>query len=170
MVEVLKSGALQTHLPGVRFIHLSRRDIFAQAVSFAIARQTDKWTSHGAAQCVPEYDRAMLRDCLNAFVREDVDLALHVVRADAAVDDLLEQVFRELLSYMAQNPDTITRALRVIFISKYLERVADHATNIAEDVVYLVEGEIIRHKVNLNQTYSSGLTRKVHSLLLHRWN
>jgi len=87
----------------------------------------------------------MLRDCLNAFVREDVDLALRVVRSDEAVDDLLEQVFRELISFMAENPATITRALRIIFISKYLERVADHATNIAEMVVFMVKGKSIRH-------------------------
>jgi phosphate transport system protein len=87
----------------------------------------------------------MLRDCLNAFVREDVDLALRVVRSDEAVDDLLEQVFRELISFMAENPATITRALRIIFIAKYLERVADHATNIAEMVVFMVKGKSIRH-------------------------
>jgi len=89
--------------------------------------------------------QAMLRDSLNAFVHEDVDLALQVVRSDEAVDDLLEQVFRELISFMAENPATITRALRIIFVSKYLERVADHATNIAEMVVFMVKGKSIRH-------------------------
>jgi phosphate transport system protein len=89
--------------------------------------------------------QAMLRDSLNAFVHEDVDLALQVVRSDEAVDELLEQVFRELISFMAENPATITRALRIIFVSKYLERVADHATNIAEMVVFMVKGKSIRH-------------------------
>jgi len=89
--------------------------------------------------------QAMLRDSLNAYVHEDVDLALQVVRSDEAVDELLEQVFRELISFMAENPATITRALRIIFVSKYLERVADHATNIAEMVVFMVKGKSIRH-------------------------
>ncbi len=87
----------------------------------------------------------MLQDCLDAFVREDCDLALSVCRADAAVDALLQQIFRELISYMVEDPATISRAMRIIFISKYLERVADHATNIAEMVVFLVKGKSIRH-------------------------
>jgi len=87
----------------------------------------------------------MLQDSLNAFVREDVELALRVCRADAAVDALMEQIFRELISYMVEDPETISRAMRVIFISKYLERVADHATNISEMVVFMVKGKSIRH-------------------------
>lgn len=87
----------------------------------------------------------MLQDSLNSFVREDVDLALRVCRADAAVDALMEQIFRELISYMVEDPETISRAMRIIFISKYLERVADHATNIAEMVVFMVKGKSIRH-------------------------
>ncbi len=87
----------------------------------------------------------MLRDSLNAFVREDVDLALRVCHADAAVDVLMEQIFRELISYMVEDPETISRAMRIIFVSKYLERVGDHATNIAEMVVFMVKGKSIRH-------------------------
>lgn len=87
----------------------------------------------------------MLQDSLNAFVREDVDMALRVCRADAAVDALMEQIFRELISYMVEDPETISRALRIVFISKYLERVGDHATNIAEMVVFMVKGKSIRH-------------------------
>lgn len=87
----------------------------------------------------------MLQDSLNSFVREDVELALRVCRADDAVDALLEQIFRELISYMAKDPETISRAMRIMFISKYLERVADHATNIAEMVVFMVKGRSIRH-------------------------
>lgn len=87
----------------------------------------------------------MLQDSLNAFVREDVDLALRVCRADAAVDALMEQIFRELISFMVEDPETISRALRIIFIAKYLERVADHATNISEMVVFMVKGKSIRH-------------------------
>ncbi len=87
----------------------------------------------------------MLQDCLNAFVREDVDLALRVCHADAAVDGLMEQIFRELFSYMVEDPATISRAMRIIFVAKYLERVADHATNISEMVVFMVKGKSIRH-------------------------
>ncbi len=78
-------------------------------------------------------------------MREDVDLALQVCRADAAVDGLMEQIFRELISYMVEDPETISRAMRIIFVSKYLERVGDHATNIAEMVVFMVKGKSIRH-------------------------
>ncbi len=87
----------------------------------------------------------MLQDSLNAFVREDVDMALGVCRADAAVDGLMEQLFRELFSYMVEDPGTISRAMRIIFVAKYLERVADHATNISEMVVFMVKGKSIRH-------------------------
>jgi len=87
----------------------------------------------------------MLQDCLNAFVNEDVELALRVCHADDAVDAMLEQIFRELMSYVMEDPSSITRALRLIFVAKYLERVADHATNIAEMVVFMVKGQSIRH-------------------------
>ena len=66
---------------------------------------------------------------------------------DDFVDDLTQQLFRELLSFMLENPTTITRAIRLTFIGKYIERIADHATNVAELVVYLAEGKIIRHTV-----------------------
>ena len=87
----------------------------------------------------------MLRDSLDAFVREDVDLALHVCQEDDRVDALNDQIFRELLSYMIEDPKTITRAMRMNFVSKYLERIADHATNIAEMVIFMVKGQSIRH-------------------------
>ena len=92
-------------------------------------------------------DRAinMVREALDAFVRGDAILARKVLEDDDFVDDLTEQLFRELLSYMMENPQTIARAIRLSFISKYIERIADHATNVAELVVYLVEGKIIRH-------------------------
>ena len=89
--------------------------------------------------------RVMVKDSIDAFVKEDAKLARRVITDDDIVDDLMEQVFRELLSFMVENPDTISRAIRLSFIAKSLERVADHATNIAELVVYLVEGKIIRH-------------------------
>ncbi len=87
----------------------------------------------------------MVREALDAFVRGDSTLARKVLDDDDEIDELNEQLFRELLSYMIENPQTIARAIRLSFISKYVERIADHATNIAELVVYLVEGKIIRH-------------------------
>lgn len=89
--------------------------------------------------------RAMVKESIDAFVKDDSALARKVLGNDDLVDDLMEQIFRELLSYMIEDPHTITRAIRLSFVAKYLERIADHATNIAELVVYLVEGKIIRH-------------------------
>jgi phosphate transport system protein len=87
----------------------------------------------------------MVKDSLDAFVNRDATLARKVIADDDFVDDLTEQLFRELLSFMLENPKTITRAIRLTFIGKYFERIADHATNIAELVVYMAEGKIIRH-------------------------
>ncbi len=87
----------------------------------------------------------MLKESLDAFVKEDVALARKVTRDDKKVDQFLDQIFRELLTYMMQDMRTISRVTRVLFISKYLERMADHAVNIAELVIFLVEGKIIRH-------------------------
>jgi phosphate transport system protein len=89
--------------------------------------------------------QTMLKESLEAFVNEDVATARKVMKDDQMVDQLLDQIFRELLTYMMQDMKTISRATRVLFISKYLERMADHAVNIAELVVFLVEGKIIRH-------------------------
>ncbi|HOP85927.1 MAG TPA: phosphate signaling complex protein PhoU [Syntrophorhabdaceae bacterium] len=87
----------------------------------------------------------MVKESLDAFVREDVELALKVTKEDEKVDQYLDQIFRELLTYMIENPKTISRAIRILFIAKYLERMADHAVNIAELVIFMVEGKIIRH-------------------------
>jgi len=89
----------------------------------------------------------MVRNSLDAFVASDVVLARKVCADDDFVDDLTEQLFRELLSFMLEDPHTISRAIRLTFIAKYLERIADHATNVAELVVYMVEGKIIRHTI-----------------------
>jgi phosphate transport system protein len=89
----------------------------------------------------------MVQECLNAFVNSDATLARKVCNDDDYVDNLNEQLFRELLSFMLENPKTITRAIRLTFVAKSLERIADHATNIAELVVYMVEGKNIRHIV-----------------------
>lgn len=89
--------------------------------------------------------RMMVKESIDAFVKDDAALARKVLTDDDFVDDLMEQLFRELLSFMLEDPHTTSRAIRLSFIAKYLERMADHATNIAELVVYLVEGKIIRH-------------------------
>jgi len=89
----------------------------------------------------------MVKESLDAFVNRDVTMARKVCADDDFVDDLTEQLFRELVSFMLENPKTITRAIRLTFVGKYIERIADHATNVAELVVYLVEGKIIRHTV-----------------------
>lgn len=92
-----------------------------------------------------EAAQSMLKDSLDAFVRDDAELAEEVIARDDDVDQLNYQMYRELLSYMAEDPKTIGRATRLLFISKYLERIADHATNIAEMVVFMVKGRTIRH-------------------------
>jgi phosphate transport system protein len=89
--------------------------------------------------------RMMVKQSIDAFVKDDATLARKVLTDDDFVDNLMEQLFRELLSFMLEDTRTISRAIRLSFIAKYLERMADHATNIAELVVYLVEGKIIRH-------------------------
>ena len=94
-----------------------------------------------------ERARIMVKESLDAFVKMDSALARKVIDDDDFVDNLTEQLFRELLSFMIENPKTISRAIRLSFISKYIERIADHATNIAELVVYMVEGKIIRHTI-----------------------
>jgi len=91
--------------------------------------------------------RAMVKESIDGFVKDDSTIARKVLTNDDFVDDLMEQVFRELLSFMIEDTRTITRAIRLSFVAKYLERIADHATNIAELVVYLVEGKIIRHTI-----------------------
>jgi phosphate transport system protein len=87
----------------------------------------------------------MVKESLDAFVAGDTALARQVCAEDAEVDALKEQIFRELLTFMMEDPRTVSRAIRVILISRFMERVADHATNIAEMVIYLVEGKMVRH-------------------------
>ncbi len=87
----------------------------------------------------------MIRESLDAFVREDTDLALKVCKDDDEVDQLNTQIFRETLTFMLENAQTISRATKISSISKYLERIADHATNIAEMVIFMVKGKSIRH-------------------------
>jgi phosphate transport system protein len=87
----------------------------------------------------------MVRQSLDAFVRRDARLARDVIARDDEVDMLTEQSFRELLTYMLEDSRNISRAIRLTFIGKYFERMADGATNICEMVVYLVEGKVIKH-------------------------
>ena len=88
----------------------------------------------------------MLRDSLDSFVRRDVTLAEAVLVKDDTLDALKTQIFRELLTYMLQDPATIEPALDLILISRHLERVGDHATNIAEDVIFMVSAKDVRHQ------------------------
>jgi phosphate transport system protein len=92
-----------------------------------------------------DWARSMLRDSLDTFVREDTELALQVCQRDEFIDTLTSKIFSEMLSYMAQDPQSVGRAIRLLFVAKYLERIADHATNIAEMVIYMVKGKSIRH-------------------------
>ena len=94
-----------------------------------------------------ERAQRMVKDSLDAFVTRDTALARRVCAADEEVDSLKEQIFRELLTYMMADPKTIPRALQLILVSRFLERVADHATNIAEMVVYMVESKMVRHSL-----------------------
>jgi phosphate transport system protein len=94
-----------------------------------------------------ELAQAMVRDALNAFVNGDDALAKEVCERDDQVDEINDQVFRELLTYMMQDAGTISRAVDLILVGRHLERIADHATNIGEDVIYMVKGRTIKHHV-----------------------
>ena len=87
----------------------------------------------------------MMRDAISSFINREPDKARAVIRRDTEVDNLNRQLHRELSSFMVERPQTISRCLNLMVISKCLERIADHATNIAEDVVYLYEAIDIRH-------------------------
>jgi len=97
---------------------------------------------------LPRMSRAaeeMVRDSLNALVNKDVEVARTVMLRDDQVDHLRDQVFRELLTYMMENSSVVFPAFELILVAKNLERIADHATNIAEDVIYIVAGRDVRH-------------------------
>ncbi len=89
--------------------------------------------------------QAMLRDALDAYVKRDIGLAQQVLNDDDELDGLKTQVFRELLTYMLQDPATIEPALDLILVSRHLERIGDHATNIGEDVIFMVSALDVRH-------------------------
>ena len=88
----------------------------------------------------------MLKAALDAYVNGDDDLAYATIRKDDEVDQLKDQVFRELLTFMMSDPTTIPRAMDLILVSRHIERIADHATNICEDVIFMVKGKDVRHQ------------------------
>jgi len=95
-----------------------------------------------------QISQSMVRDVLEAFMKGDPDLARSVCERDDQVDALNDQVFRELLTYMIADPKTITRAVHLIIVSRCLERIADHATNIAEGVIFMVKALVIKHRAD----------------------
>ncbi len=94
---------------------------------------------------VAELVLAMLRKALDAFARLDVQAAQEVVRQDAAVDTEFRSILRQLITFMMEDPRTISRCLEVLFVAKALERIGDHSKNMAEYVIYMVEGRDVRH-------------------------
>ena len=103
--------------------------------------------------------RSMVSDSLDALVNLDTVLARDVCRRDEEVDQYNMQMFKRLETMMKERPETIDRAVQTISVSRHLERIGDHATNIAEDIVYMVEGEIIRHSQELQRKPSPDKTR-----------
>jgi len=99
----------------------------------------------------------MLRNALNAFVNRSNSEALAVIQADDEVDQLTDQTFRVLFTHVLNEPQSIGYILGLMFIAQALERIADHAVNIAEDVVYMVKGEDIRHQSALNEDNADDL-------------
>ena len=116
-----------------------------------IAEAARRYTSHSPIKKLIDIPRmasiaqTMLRDALDAFVRRDLELAQNVLNEDDRLDALKTRIFRELLTYMLQDPSTIEPALDLILISRHLERIGDHATNIAEDVIFIVTARDVRH-------------------------
>jgi phosphate transport system protein len=116
-----------------------------------IAEAARRYTSHPPVKKLIDIPRmasiaqSMLRDALDAFVRRDLALAQSVLNEDDRLDELKTQIFRELLTYMLQDPSTIEPALDLILVSRHLERIGDHATNIAEDVIFIVSARDVRH-------------------------
>jgi phosphate transport system protein len=94
-----------------------------------------------------EIVQEMVRDSLDAYVKGCTSLPYKVLKIENEIDKLMEQVFNELLFFMIQDPRTASRAIRIISVAKYLERIADHATNVAEMVIYMCEGKLVRHVV-----------------------
>lgn len=113
--------------------------------TFVEPRTVDVHIRRLRASIEADHAQTMIKEALDAFVTEDPKLAIKVCKDDEFIDNLNDQIYRELLTFMIEDPKTIGRATKITFVSKYLERIADQATNIAELVVYLVEGKDIRH-------------------------
>jgi phosphate transport system protein len=94
---------------------------------------------------------SMVRKALDAFVQKDAELARSILLSDDAVDEMRDLIYRKLVSYMQQDPRSVPQGIDFIFVARNLERVADHATNIAEDVVFLVEGVDVRHHAEVRR-------------------
>lgn len=90
--------------------------------------------------------RNMVKDSINAFISKDSKLAKEVILRDDEVDNLVVQIYNELLIFMIQDPKVIPIATKITFVSKYLERIADHSTNICEETFYFIEGKILKHQ------------------------
>jgi phosphate transport system protein len=116
-----------------------------------IAEAAKRYASHAPVKQLIDIPRmadiaqSMLHDALDAFVKRDIALARSVLECDDELDALKTQVFRELLTYMLQDPGTIEASLDLILVSRHLERIGDHATNVAEDVIFMVSAEDVRH-------------------------
>ena len=116
-----------------------------------IAEAARRYVAHAPVKKLIDIPRmatiaqTMLRDALDAFVRRDTELAQRVLNEDDRLDSLKTQIFRELLTYMLQDTGTIEPALDLILISRHLERIGDHATNVAEDVIFIVSARDVRH-------------------------
>ena len=147
-LQQLTAGDLRFML-GVARINQDLERIGDQAVN--IAQSAQRILRHPRVKPYVDLPRMseiaeeMVRDSLNAVVHKDVELAKKVLVRDDVVDSLRNQVFRELLTYMMENSAVVFPAFELILVAKNLERIADHATNIAEDVIYIVAGRDVRH-------------------------
>ena len=123
-----------------------------------IAEAARRYTNHPPVKKLVDIKQmgdiaqAMLRDALDSFVRRDTALAHQVLNEDDRLDSLKTQVFRELLTYMLDDPATVEPALDLILVSRHLERIGDHATNIAEDVIFMVSARDVRHHPPATET------------------
>jgi phosphate transport system protein len=95
--------------------------------------------------------QSMIRKSLDAFVRKDAELARSILTSDDAIDQLRDSVYEQLISLMEQDPSSVRQCINLMFIGRALERLADHATNIAEDVLFLVEGVEVRHHAEVHE-------------------
>jgi phosphate transport system protein len=157
----VKLTALQQPVGGdVRFLFMASR-IATELERIADQAVNIKENAHHVLKASPlkpmvdlpvmgEIAETMVRDSLQALIDKDCALAGHVLEEETKVDSYRDQIFRVLLTYMMADPGTIERALALILISRNLERVGDHATNIAEEVIYLVEGREVRHRHESN--------------------